>query len=71
VQTGGIFALKTSGLDSKIKSSEQKIASLERQMEQQEAELRSKYGQMEGVLNNLESQQTTISNFSNRNNNKN
>ncbi len=68
VQTGGIFPLKTAGLDSKIKASEQKITRLEGQMEQKEAELRAKYGQMEGTLNSLENQQTTISNFANRNN---
>ena len=71
VQTGGIFSMKTSSLDSKIKSSEQKISKLETQMEQKEAELRNKYGQMEGTLNSLESQQSAITNFSNRNNNTN
>lgn len=69
VQTGGIFSLKTSSLDSKIKSSEQKITRLESQMEEKEANLRNKYGQMEGALNSLESQQTTITNISNRGNN--
>lgn len=66
VQTGGIFALKNSSLDTKIKASEQKITRLETQMERKEADLRNKYGQMEGALNSLESQQNTISNFSNR-----
>lgn len=68
VQTGGVFALKTSGLDTKIKSSEQKITKLETQMERKEAELKEKYSQMEGALNSLEGQQTTIQNFNNRNN---
>ena len=65
VQSGGIFAMKTSSLDGKIKSSEQKISKLEDQMQSKEAELRNKYGQMEGTLNNLESQQNSIQNFSN------
>ena len=69
VQSGGIFAMKTSALDSRIKSSEQKIARLETQMDDKEAELRNKYGQMEGALNSLESQQNTIKNFSNSGNN--
>ncbi len=68
VQTGGIFAMKTSSIDGKIKSSQQKITRLEAQMEAKEAELRTKYGQMEGALNSLENQQTTITNFTNRNN---
>ena len=33
-------------------------------MDDKEAELRNKYAQMEGTLGSLESQQTTISNFS-------
>lgn len=68
-QTGGILALKTSTLDSKIKSSEARIARLEEQMDDKEAELRSKYSQMEGSLNSLESQQSTIQNFVNQNSN--
>lgn len=69
VQSGGVFAMKTSSLDARIKSSEQKIARLETQMDDKEAELRTKYGQMEGTLNSLESQQNTIKNFSNSGNN--
>lgn len=68
-QTGGILSLKTSSLDSKIKSSESKIAKLETQMDEKEAQLRQKYSQMEGSLNSLESQQTTISNFTRQNSN--
>lgn len=68
VQAGGIFSIKTSGLDGKIKAKEKAISRLETQMQKKEAELRSKYGQMEGALNSLESQQDTIKNFSNRNN---
>lgn len=69
VQSGGVFAMKTSSLDARIKSSEKKIARLETQMDDKEAELRTKYGQMEGALNSLESQQNTIKNFSNSGNN--
>lgn len=67
-QTGGILALKTSTLDSKIKSSETKISKLESQMDAKEADLRAKYGVMEGSLNSLEAQQNTISNFTRQNN---
>lgn len=69
VQSGGVFSMKTSSLDSRIKSSEQKISRLETQMDDKEAELKNRYGQMEGALNSLESQQNTIKNFSNRGNN--
>lgn len=69
VQTGGIFAMKTSSLDGKIKTSERKIARLENQLEEKEMDLKRKYGQMEGALNSLENQQNTINNFSNKNKN--
>ena len=67
-QTGGIIALKTSTLDSKIKSSQTRITKLESQMDKKEAELRNKYSQMEGSLNSLEAQQNTISNFTKQQN---
>ncbi|MCK9169349.1 MAG: flagellar filament capping protein FliD [Treponema sp.] len=67
VQTGGVIASKTNNLDSKIKTSESKIVKLETQMDQKEQELKQKYASMEGSLNSLESQQTTISNFSKQN----
>lgn len=70
-QTGGILALKTSNLDSKIKSSESKISKLEDQMNTKEAELRNKYSQMQGSLNSLESQQNAINNFTRQQNRQN
>lgn len=62
-QTGGILALKTSTLDSKIKSSQTKITKLEDQMAKKEADLRAKYSSMESSLNSLENQQNSINNF--------
>ncbi|MBP5602121.1 MAG: flagellar filament capping protein FliD [Treponema sp.] len=71
-QTGGILALKTSTLDSKIKSSQTRITKLEDQMDKKEAELKQKYSTMQGTLSSLENQQTTISNFTKQQqNNKN
>lgn len=67
VRAGGVLATKTSGLDSQIKSSEKSIARLEAQLDKKENQLRQKYAQMEGSLNSLESQQTTISNFQRQN----
>ncbi len=63
VQTGGILANKDSVLNRQIDSSQKKITKLESQLDDKEAELRSKYGQMEGTLNSLEKQQEGISNF--------
>ena len=70
-QTGGILALKTSTLDSKIKSSETRISRLEDQMNKKEADLKQKYSQMQGSLSSLEAQQNTISNFTRQQNNQN
>ena len=68
VQTGGIIGTKLGTLGTRIKSSETKIAQLETQMDKKEKELRRKFASMEGSLNSLESQQTTISNFIRQNN---
>ncbi|MBQ9622145.1 MAG: flagellar filament capping protein FliD, partial [Treponema sp.] len=65
VQSGGIIASKNSGIDTKIKASEANIRRLEGQLSSKEAKLRNKYGQMEGTLNNLNSQSNTIQNFAN------
>ena len=70
-QTGGIIALKTSTLDSKIKSSQTRITKLEDQMDKKEAELKQKYSTMQGTLSSLENQQTTISNFTQQQNKQN
>lgn len=67
-QTGGILALKTSTLDSKIKSSETRIARLEEQLDDKEADLRQKYSAMNGSLSSLESQQNSINNFTKQQN---
>ena len=63
VQTGGIISTKTSALDSRIKSTQAKITKLEAQMAAKERELKQKYAAMEGALNSLEKQQSTIQNF--------
>lgn len=70
VQSGGIISNKTSLLDSRIKDSDKKITKLETQLDRKEQELRQKYSSMQGTLNNLEGQQSTIQNFANQNNNK-
>ncbi len=68
VQSGGIIATKTSGLDKRISSSETNIKKLEAQMDVKEAQLRQKFGQMEGTLNGLNAQANTLNSFTNRDN---
>ena len=67
VQTGGIFAARTAGLDTRITETERRITQLDQQLDQKEADLRRQYAQMEGALNRLESQSDSISNFNRRN----
>ena len=64
-QSNGIIASKNSGIDTKIKSAENNIKRLETQLASKESQLRRKYGQMEGTLNNLNAQSSTITNFAN------
>ncbi len=66
-QVGGIIATKTSTLDRQIDSSETKIASLEDKLVETEQNLKVQYGRMESALNSLESQSSSITNFSNQN----
>ncbi len=67
-QVGGIIATKSSTLDRQIDASETKIASLEDKLEETEQNLRVEYGRMESALNSLESQSSSITNFTNQNN---
>ncbi len=68
-ETGGIISSKISSLDTKISSSESKIATLEEKLDDKEAQYKRQYGTMEGTLSSLESQASTIENFSNQQNN--
>ena len=71
VQSGGIISSKTNSLETQIKNSNSKITRLQTQLDRKEADLRRKYANMEGTLNSLESQQSTMQNFSNQNNGRN
>jgi flagellar hook-associated protein 2 len=64
VQSGGILATRTTGLEAKISTTQKKIGELDVQLDDKKAALKTKYGEMEGTLNNLQSQSSSISNFS-------
>ncbi len=66
-QVGGIIATKNSTLDRQIDASQDKIETLEDKLVDTEQRLRVQYGRMESTLNSLESQSSSISNFSNQN----
>lgn len=67
VETGGILAVKQSGLDTKISRADREIESYTVHLERYEADLRRKYGQIEGALSGLEQSSKAIDNFSNSN----
>ncbi|HUW39552.1 MAG TPA: flagellar filament capping protein FliD [Rectinemataceae bacterium] len=64
VEMGGIISLKTGTLDQQISSTKRNIADLDTQLASKQQDLKDKYGQMEGALNQMQSQSSAIDNFS-------
>lgn len=64
VETAGIISLKTGNLDRQITADKSKIATLDEQLADKEAELKDKYATMEATLNQLEGSSSSIENFS-------
>ncbi|MDR0584881.1 MAG: flagellar filament capping protein FliD [Treponema sp.] len=67
VDTGGIVALKTTTLDSRISQDRGRIETMERRLASKEAELKLQYGRMEGAYARMEQMFTSLDNFSQRN----
>jgi flagellar hook-associated protein 2 len=67
VELGGIIAMRSSGIDTKIAANERRIETLDRQLEQKEAALRSQYGQMEGAYTRMERLSNSLDQFSRQN----
>ncbi len=67
VETGGILALKTSGLDTRISREEDRIKALDEQLADKEMDLKRKYGMMEGTLNRMQGTSKSIEQFSSNN----
>lgn len=64
VQTGGILALKTGGLDNRISQEEKRIDTLDKQLAAKEQSLKQQYGKMEGALDSMEKTSSSLDNFS-------
>jgi flagellar hook-associated protein 2 len=64
VQTGGIIPNRVAGTDTAIKRSATEIADYEKRLTAKEAELKRKYGIMEGALSDMEKNAQTLKNFS-------
>jgi flagellar hook-associated protein 2 len=70
VETGGIIALKTGTIDSRIKQDESKIGTMERQLAAKEAELKLQYARMESAYSRMEQMSNSLDNFSQQNRNR-
>ena len=64
VQTGGILALKTGGLDDRISQEEKRIDTLDKQLAAKEQSLKQQYSKMEGALDSMEKTSSSLDNFS-------
>ncbi|MCL2762088.1 MAG: flagellar filament capping protein FliD [Treponema sp.] len=69
VGTGGIIALKTGTIDSRISQDQRRIDSMDRQLAQKEADLKIQYARMESAYSRMEQMSNSLDNFSRQNNN--
>jgi flagellar hook-associated protein 2 len=69
MEIGGIIALKTGTIDSRISQEQRRIETMDRQLAAKEAGLKNQYGQMEGAYNRMERMSTSLDQFSQRTNN--
>ena len=72
IESGGLVAVRTGTIDGKIKQEEQRIATLDRQLEAKELSLKRQYANMESAFNRMEKLGTDLDNFNrqaNANNN--
>jgi flagellar hook-associated protein 2 len=71
VETGGVVALKTGSIDSRIVQDNRRIETMDRQLAAKEATLKNQYAQMEGAYSRMERMSTSLDQFSQRANNNN
>ncbi|MDR1948007.1 MAG: flagellar filament capping protein FliD [Spirochaetaceae bacterium] len=69
VETGGIIALKTGTVDSRIDQTQRRIETMDRQLSAKESSLKNQYAQMEGAYNRMEQMSDSLEQFSQRSNN--
>jgi len=69
-EIGGIIALKTGTIDSRISQENRRIETLDRQLAAKESALKSQYSQMEAAYNRLERMTTSLDQFTQQNSNK-
>ncbi|MDR1574772.1 MAG: flagellar filament capping protein FliD [Treponema sp.] len=67
VDTGGIVALKTGTIDSRITQDKGRIETMEKRLAAKEAELKLQYGRMEGAYARMEQTAASLDNFGRQN----
>jgi flagellar hook-associated protein 2 len=67
VETGGIIALKTNTIDSRISQDERRISTMERQLAAKEQDLKIQYARMEAAYAQMEQNSRSLDNFSQQN----
>ena len=70
IQTGGIFTSKIGNLDTRITDTNREIEDYKEYLADYEQSLKVKYGNMEGTLNQLESNSSSLDTFNQQNNNR-
>jgi len=70
VQTAGIFPQRVTNLDAKIARNNHEITDYKATLDDYQAELKKKYGQMQGALDTLNKNSQTIQNFNTQNQNQ-
>lgn len=68
VETGGIISTRTRTIDSQVVRQQRDIEGFDRQLASKEAELKRKFGMMEGALGQMESSASAWDNFGKQNN---
>jgi flagellar hook-associated protein 2 len=63
VETGGIIALKTGTIDSRISQDTRRIETMDRQLAAKEADLRVQYSRMESAYARMEQMSSSLDNF--------
>jgi flagellar hook-associated protein 2 len=71
VETGGIIALKTGTIDSRLDQNGRRIETMERQLAAREATLKSQYAQMEAAYSRMDQMSTSLDQFSQQSNSNN
>jgi flagellar hook-associated protein 2 len=71
VETGGLIALKTGTIDSRIDQDNRRIETLNRQLAAKETTLKNQYAQMEGAYSRMEQMSSSLDQFSRRTNSNN